>query len=1089
MATSGNDVLLVQNTSPAILGGLAGDDTYIISGSLLTDTPKEITISDTEGSNSIQLVGGLEIASSIVAAESLQFTLSNGVIINVNGANTFGYEPGGNATAGIDEPDVSYEDFVGDTLGSSVPTGSDTASGGEVTIGGGDPTPSGGFTIAADDAVQDEGDTGTTQDFTFTVSREDTSGSAQVDFAVDFPNSDADADDFDVEAGTVSFADGEETATATVRVSGDGDVEPDENFTVALTNPIGDVLGDTTSAVGTIENDDVASLSVAPAEVTEGDSGLNSVMVEVSLDQPALTDVTFDLSASAEPTDTANPGTPNQDFIPDTVSGTIPAGDTSTMVEFEIITDTVAEENETFTATLSNPSGANIDPAAGSAQVTILDDDGITISIEDAQIVEQDAITQTLSFTVSLSEAPGTGNTVQVDYATADATATTADGDYNQNNGSLAFTGSTTTQTFNVQVNGDTRIELGGADGITDINTGNLDIGEFFNVNLSNATLNGAPAGVTIADDQAVGNIVDDDLPVFTINDVEFIREQDSGTNPTATVTIDLAQPATDSLSVDLLAFDGTATLADSDYLASGQTTVTFDPGQTTRTFDVTVIGDPNTDEVNEEINVALFNARGELNEIVFDDPAVYSDPQLLEVGTRPGGQGTFDDTTDGAGAAVGTDFLDQNGPVDVEGLSNVADGDTIIGSSASVTILEDDTADANGDYVQGALVVDDDLVPDHVLGALGFTGPVANTNGNGIQPDNGTDGGDVLQGLSGDDYMNGGVGDDKLFGGLGNDVVVGDSGTQGSLLTPAFGPANGNDSLFGDEGNDILFGDSNLGSGPFTPGDVAGGSDLLEGGAGDDFLSGGDGQDILRGGSGDDDFTYMRQNEIDDNDFIEDFGDGNDRIVFDVGTSAFGTMNFTNTATVPTNIGLSRRSTTMVTTGGSTATLTVGLQLGFPFSTLFTPGGMTATVPTIGGGATSLLNGVFANAALGGTLRVLSAQSMGVASGARDFFSTASLSAVGGFLFSDLNNASQFAQRLNAINAGTSSFNTGGTFSAAGFSRILAFGINTAGTVLYGATFNLTGTATNADVGGANAFTILTSGGSSIDAGDIFLV
>lgn len=142
MATSGNDVLLVQNTSPDILGGLSGDDTYIISGSLLTDTPKEITISDTDGSNSIQLVDGLEIASSVVAGTALQITLTNGVVINVNGADTFTYEPGGNATAGIDEEDVSYSDFVTDTLGTTVPEGDETVAGDAVTIGEGDePTP------------------------------------------------------------------------------------------------------------------------------------------------------------------------------------------------------------------------------------------------------------------------------------------------------------------------------------------------------------------------------------------------------------------------------------------------------------------------------------------------------------------------------------------------------------------------------------------------------------------------------------------------------------------------------------------------------------------------------------------------------------------------------------------------------------------------------------------------------------------------------------------------------------------------------------------------------------------------------------
>ena len=131
-------VSLLQNGSPSFVGTGVGDDTYIISGALLTDSDKEVTISDTQGTNSIQLVEGLEIASSTVAANALQLTLNNGAIINVNGADTFGYEPGGNATAGIDEPDVDFNTFVTDTLNATVPTApGETVSGEAVTIGGG----------------------------------------------------------------------------------------------------------------------------------------------------------------------------------------------------------------------------------------------------------------------------------------------------------------------------------------------------------------------------------------------------------------------------------------------------------------------------------------------------------------------------------------------------------------------------------------------------------------------------------------------------------------------------------------------------------------------------------------------------------------------------------------------------------------------------------------------------------------------------------------------------------------------------------------------------------------------------------------
>ena len=81
--------------------------------------------------------------------------------------------------------------------------------------------------------------------------------------------------------------------------------------------------------------------------------------------------------------------------------------------------------------------------------------------------------------------------TVTVNYATADGTATVADGDYVAASGTLTFTPSTATQTISVNINGDSTQE------------GN----ETFVVNLSGATNAG------IGDAQAIGTIITDDLP------------------------------------------------------------------------------------------------------------------------------------------------------------------------------------------------------------------------------------------------------------------------------------------------------------------------------------------------------------------------------------------------------------------------------------------------------------------------------------------------------------------------------------------------------------------------------------------------
>ena len=129
-----DDFVVLQYASPSVVGAGGGSDTYLLSNAMLPAGTK-LTITDPQGGNSIQLASGLAIASSKLNSNTLQLTLSNGSEINVLGADRFTYEAGGNATAGINLPDVDYATFVQTTLGVALPTGSTIASGGAVTIG------------------------------------------------------------------------------------------------------------------------------------------------------------------------------------------------------------------------------------------------------------------------------------------------------------------------------------------------------------------------------------------------------------------------------------------------------------------------------------------------------------------------------------------------------------------------------------------------------------------------------------------------------------------------------------------------------------------------------------------------------------------------------------------------------------------------------------------------------------------------------------------------------------------------------------------------------------------------------------------
>ena len=260
------------------------------------------------------------------------------------------------------------------------------------------------LSVAATDAVHPEGDTGTVA-FTFTVTRTgDTSGATIVDYAVSGSGTDpADGADFGgvLPSGTISFAVGESTELVTIDVRGDLNVEPDEQFTITLSNPSAGAWIDAASAVGTILDDDVA-LSVAATDAVraEGDTGTAAFTFTVTRTgvTSGATTVDYTVSGSgANPADAA-------DFVGVLPSGTIgfAAGETSKLVSIDVRGDLDAEPDEQFTITLSNASGgARIDTA--SAAGTIQNDD-VAVSVVATDAVQAEGNTGTVAFTESQIE-------------------------------------------------------------------------------------------------------------------------------------------------------------------------------------------------------------------------------------------------------------------------------------------------------------------------------------------------------------------------------------------------------------------------------------------------------------------------------------------------------------------------------------------------------------------------------------------------------------------------------------------------------------------------------------------------------------
>ncbi|PPU31514.1 autotransporter outer membrane beta-barrel domain-containing protein [Xanthomonas arboricola] len=446
-------------------------------------------------------------------------------------------------------------------------------------------------------------DSGTS--FTYTVTLSQTSSSATT---VNLTRSGTATSGTDYTGAVASIVVPANTASASFAITpvADTTVEADETVVISVASGSGYGIGSPSSATATLVNDDFpnASIAVAPSSVAE--DGATNLIYTVTLDQAAPNAVSVAFSVGG----TATSGT---DYAAVSSPLVINAGQTTGTITINPTADSTIEPDETVVLTLASGTGYNVG-SPNSATGTILNDDQPTLSINDVSVNEGNAGTTNATFTVSLSQPAGTGG-VSFDIATADGTAT-AGVDYVAS----SLTGQTipagsSSATFTVLVNGDTLSEPN----------------ETFFVNVSNVT------GASVGDGQGQGTIVNDDaLPALSIDDVS-VNEGNSGTT-TATFTVSLSAASGQTVSVNYITADGTAT-AGSDYAARSGT-LTFAPGVTAQGVAITVNGDTAV-EPNETFSVGLSGASNAsiaratgTGTIVNDDVVVVVGPASLPAAT-----------------------------------------------------------------------------------------------------------------------------------------------------------------------------------------------------------------------------------------------------------------------------------------------------------------------------------------------------------------------------------------------------------------------------------------------------------------------
>ena len=315
----------------------------------------------------------------------------------------------------------------------------------------------------------------------FTVSLNVTSSlPASVSFATTNGTAVAGAD-YDARTGVLTFAEGTLSQTLVVTTRQDAIYENTESFQVVLSAPVDCTISDGT-ATGTITNDDpLPSLSIVDTRGWEGNASTTAFTFRISLSAPS--------GLGAQVTWATSNGTALAGSDYTTASGTliIPAGSTNTNAVVFVLGDTVREPDETFYVALSSPVNATI--LDGMALGVISNDDLAlpSLSVSDASIREGHYGTSNLVFNISLSAL--SGYTVAFAYATSNGSAL-AGSDYTAVAGPGTIPPGSQIVSVSVPVNGDCVAEPN----------------ETCYLIVSNAV------EATIADGQAVGTILNDDL-------------------------------------------------------------------------------------------------------------------------------------------------------------------------------------------------------------------------------------------------------------------------------------------------------------------------------------------------------------------------------------------------------------------------------------------------------------------------------------------------------------------------------------------------------------------------------------------------
>jgi predicted extracellular nuclease len=318
--------------------------------------------------------GGLTVHYAISAgtADAGDLTLGAGAVVIAQNASSANFNVPVNCDFAV-EPNETFD--VALTTDAAYTIGSPSSASGTIT------NDDVNLTLSLAPVSQSEGNGASTMTFTATLNQAAPAGYGPVAFTLGTTDGSATAgSDYVALSEAKSIAEGQTSATFVVTINGDTTVEADETFDVAISATSGQntTFPSNPAATGTIQNDDLPSLSIDNVSLAEGNSGDTAFVFTVTMNvAPPSGTVTVDYA-------TANgSATVGTDYAAVSNSLSFDASNLTRTITVNVTGDTALEASESFFVNLGNAVGATLADAQGLG--TILDDDATTYRIHQIQ--------------------------------------------------------------------------------------------------------------------------------------------------------------------------------------------------------------------------------------------------------------------------------------------------------------------------------------------------------------------------------------------------------------------------------------------------------------------------------------------------------------------------------------------------------------------------------------------------------------------------------------------------------------------------------------------------------------------------------